>query len=707
MRVYHFILLLILFSVVLSCEEDDKDLTTDVNGPELVIEPGVVIVNFSINDVLSEEQVSLNGRASDVEVQDFVITLYESNTDTIVSTIENLTSDSIAFEIAPGTYYLVSKNESETKSDNFAGSTDSFDVTSNNQTKVALEVSPAFIQLTVSFSDEVKSNFTSYGADISSGSEESNIDETQNETIIFSGYESILISAYAEGLNLTSRIENPEIGKHYIVNIDFDPRGLGGLSFNKSGIYLFKHSKEGDASAVQLVSTKVENEGFSAQERDGFYSATTYLESGTYQFLTVEDFEVLQSLGGQFSSQNDTEFPDLTYDLIDNLTEDDSFEVTLDGLYFVTFDERENESIFMSLQSMGIIGNAVYLDECTSDFWASDLDLDLISSTRAKSVWEKTVLLRAGEYKIRMNDAWKIDRRKNPNQANSYSAENGYVAFLHYGGDPENLTEGDLNLTIAEDANYSVTVELENSEFLIDLVRADAATPCPFDPANFAWGIIGSATTGNFEGWENDIDLTYFGIENDSHIWKGVFPLHDDEESNAMFKFRTNDAWITQISAGTFGENATVIDLTEPGTLSDNSGVTSDGNWIAENLTGGFLYVEIATDDEGATWTVTFDEAEFEVIGLGSPSSSLASGLLMEYNNDINNPAFVITGDFTTQEWNVRKANDDGFIYGTDAEGINAVLDGLNFTLPETANYTVKLFTIDGGQSYQFDIQKN
>jgi hypothetical protein len=57
------------------------------------------------------------------------------------------------------------------------------------------------------------------------------------------------------------------------------------------------------------------------------------------------------------------------------------------------------------------------------------------------------------------------------------------------------------------------------------------------EPAN--WGIIGFATTGNNNGWNNSIDLTY---NSSTNKWESLITLFAGE-----FKFRANNTWLINL----------------------------------------------------------------------------------------------------------------------------------------------------------------
>ncbi|MGB8704414.1 MAG: SusE domain-containing protein [Gillisia sp.] len=92
---------------------------------------------------------------------------------------------------------------------------------------------------------------------------------------------------------------------------------------------------------------------------------------------------------------------------------------------------------------------------------------------------------------------------------------------------------------VASDAYYSFMVNLDDNTYTFDTYDASSATT--YD----AVGIIGTATTGDDNGWNDDIDLTQSDFN--PHIWY----IQNLELFDGEAKFRANNAWDVSWGADT------------------------------------------------------------------------------------------------------------------------------------------------------------
>ena len=133
-----------------------------------------------------------------------------------------------------------------------------------------------------------------------------------------------------------------------------------------------------------------------------------------------------------------------------------------------------------------------------------------------------------------LNDQFKVLEQRGDWQPQWGVGPNGNLASSEdLGEDP-----GVFEITDGE-GYYTLTLDLDNLTFSIESFdESSAATYSSI-------GIIGSATTGDDTGWNQDIDLTQSTF--DSHLWYITgLELFDGES-----KFRAGDAWDTNWGADT------------------------------------------------------------------------------------------------------------------------------------------------------------
>ena len=489
-------------------------------------------------------------------------------------------------------------------------------------------------------------------------------------------------------------------------NDDGPKIGGDGGSFNVAdGFYLAKVNGEGYtiANGNKLKATKVEADGFGTQVRDGFYQGYMFLSVGSYIYGEVFDQELSQELGGTASTFNDDESGNGdsyngSYTVVDlSAGGTASFSVATAGMYLVTFDSDTEEGLLVPITDWGVIGGGVFESACVSNGFNSDIDIDVASATEADgAVFSATgIILKNGEYKFRINDNWKIDRRSDNS---SFDFANGYVALTNIGGSSLSaLEEGGANIPIsgANNGTYTITLTINASgQISVTLTKTGDAPVCTFDPANYTWGIIGAATQGSEgrAGWSDDKKLTYINGDGGVHKWRGVFPLAGGTADN-MFKFRTDNTWATKLLPTT----ANVTDNTAEGTLSDDGDTNSDGQWFIADGRSGFFYIVISTADQGATWDISIDEASFGIIGDGAAGWGDTDDVVMTYDDNLMsasaNTNLVSTGSF---KFRVNASWD--FNFGGALEAL--VYNSNNLTVTNSGNYNVTITTADGGETY-------
>ena len=436
--------------------------------------------------------------------------------------------------------------------------------------------------------------------------------------------------------------------------------------------YYFVVEGEDPVADKALLPERVEGEGNTPTDREGFFGNYVYLEAGDYQIQKVENKEVTSTLGGSLSNVvvedliNADEEPFDGYQLA--LLENEGENVTIpnDGFFKISYDETTTELIVMEVKKVSFIG--------APSGW-SDVELDVVSSNPEDGFVFETggVEIRQGDmYKLRINNGWKIIRTN--------EAETGYVAFTNYGGSADALVAGGGDIPFAkEDGIYTINVELQNDGgAFVEFNKTGEAEEVTFDPEEYQFGIIGSA---NANGFDADRNLHYVGLNEGVHKWVGVvyFGETSVDEDGRRFKFRTNDDWAFNLG----------------GTL------PADGSEAALAVNGadisapeaGAYYIILTTADEGDTWISTMTATGWGVVGEGSPSAS------WDVDEDMTTDGFVdgvttytLTGEFTG-EYKFRAGDSWDFNLGGDPTALNA--GGDNLSVDAAGTYTVTL-SFDG-----------
>jgi hypothetical protein len=427
--------------------------------------------------------------------------------------------------------------------------------------------------------------------------------------------------------------------------------------------YYFVVEGEDPVAERSLTPEQVEGDGFAAVDRDGFYGNYVFLEAGDYQLQKVESKEVTLTLGGTLSTvpldSLTGEEPFNSYDLA-MLSENGAvISIANDGFFKISYDETTTELIVMEVEKVSFIG--------VPSGW-SDVELDIVSANPTDGfVFNTTDLtIREGdEYKIRINNAWKIIRNN--------EAGNGYVAFTNYGGSGDNLVAGGGNIPFSqEDGVYTIEVELQNDGgAFLGFNKTGEAEEITFDPENYQFGAIGDATAG---GWDTDRDFIYKGVDGDTHTWVQVVTF----AATGEFLLITND----------------VFDFKIGGTLNPaESSIVVGGDNIPTPGEGAF-FIKIQTSDEGETWNISMSEFGWELIGAGSPSGTWDSGTELTSEGFVDGVStYSYTGNFVGGEFKFRGGQDWDLNFGGTLDALE-YNSGTNLNL-EAGNYEVVL-TFDG-----------
>lgn len=419
------------------------------------------------------------------------------------------------------------------------------------------------------------------------------------------------------------------------------------------------------SSTAQLSAESVEDEGFASQDRSGFVGGYMYLEAGDYNVVQVTAKEITTTIGGTSEMVTDEgsacDYND--YMVVTTAEGADAFSVASSGLYRVTHDQQTSELVLYQIAQAGLIGNA------TEAGWSADIVLSGSVDSEGGSWSADDVLLRSGQWKLRFNCRWNLDRRTDPNAG--FDASNGYQLFTNFGGSVSDLANGNdgPNIEQTEDAVYTVTLDWDPRDgFALNLEKTGDAPEITFNPNDYQFGVIGDATVNS---WDADRNL-FHKLEDGVHNWYGVVTFADA----GSWKFRTNDAWDFDLGG-------------------DLSALSIGGDNIATPGAGSH-YIKLSTADEGASWSATVAASGWGVIGAGSPSGDWENDTaLMDetFDSEAGITTSSVTGDFSTDDWKFRAGGEWGLNLGGDLGFLN--VDGDNLSLDEAGTYKVTL-SFDG-----------
>ncbi len=450
--------------------------------------------------------------------------------------------------------------------------------------------------------------------------------------------------------------------------IIIDP-GTGGINV-ADGLYL-KSGDNDPVSSAGLSAEVVEANDFQSQDRTGFNAGYMWLDAGDYTVVQVTDKEITATIGGTLASVTDdgSSCDHNDFMLVTTAADGPAFTVGASGLYKVTHDAMTNELIMYNLQDASIIGSA------TEGGWGADTPLSGSVSSTGGSWSASGLILRSGEWKVRLNCRWGINRRIDPNGSLNDPA-NGYQMFTNFGGSTSDLLPGGSNIQQTDDGEYTVTVNWSpQSGWSLDAERTGDAPEITFNPNDYQMAVIGDATP---MGWDADRNL-FHKEDNGVHTWYGVVTFADAGE----YKFRANDAWDFNVGG-------------------DLANLSNGGANIPTPGAGGW-YIVLSTPDEGVTWSASVTDIDWSIIGEGGPSGAWdVDADMMSGGVDADgNSVYTLNGDFTAGEWKFRAGHDWAHNIGGDVTFLT--VDGGNLTTGAAGNYTVTL--LYNGETYSATIQ--
>lgn len=403
--------------------------------------------------------------------------------------------------------------------------------------------------------------------------------------------------------------------------------GGGGNVPVSDGLYLAIDG-ENPSSTAALVAEQVEAEDFMSQDRAGFVAGFMWLEAGNYSVVQVTDQEITSTIGGTVEVVDDgnSDCGFTSYMLVSTEEGGSPFTVGSAGLYKVTHDQLTNEMTLYAIDAPSLIGSA------TENGWGADTPMTGSATADGGSWSVENAILRSGEWKVRFNCRWQINRRIDPNGSLNDVA-NGYQLFTNFGGTTNSLVTGGSNIQQTDDGEYTVTVTWEpRTGFSLSTERTGDAPIITFNPNDFNMAVIGDATANM---WNEDRNLFYAGLSQGVHTWLGMVTFAE----TGAYKFRANDLW----------------DFNLGGTI-DNLAIGSPDN-IASPGAGSY-YITLSTADEGDTWTATAVPSSWGIIGEGGPTGNWNDDVDMTPAGfDAGVTSYTYSGTFAGGDWKFR-AND-------------------------------------------------
>ena len=272
--------------------------------------------------------------------------------------------------------------------------------------------------------------------------------------------------------------------------------------------------------------------------RDGYSSVVTYLESGNYMFADISEDQTIARLHGGAVTNIDSAGAPVAggWTQIEISEGGASFSIGSNGVYQVFFDQTYSTGFIIPIDNWYIHGDA------TEAGWGQDLsewiEFSETSSTADGTTWS------ASGFVLRASEA--SSKFILPRYGFNIPFKDDLPVFTFFGGTVTPHTSADLsdtgggdNLVWGEEGVYDATIELNGNDLTMSFTRTGDAPEVAYDPANFAWGVIGPAITG---GWDTDLDLSYLDWADN---WTGIFYLTEGE-----FTVRANDAWDVTINGG-------------------------------------------------------------------------------------------------------------------------------------------------------------
>lgn len=482
-----------------------------------------------------------------------------------------------------------------------------------------------------------------------------------------------LLLALAVGFTMSCKDKAPDIGDG------------GGIAVG-DGFYITQSGVDPVATS-QLKAEQVAEEGFASKAREGFYGNYVYLTAGNYVIVNVVGGSITTTYGGAIAAVTDTDVSSCGFDeyfVVSVAADGAAFNVAADGLYKVTLDVGtggRNEALLHKIEKAGLIGTATDLG------WGGDTDLPLQGTITADgATWEGTTInMKEGEYKLRFNCRWVIDRLIDP--AGGLAYDNGYIAFTNFGGSAANLLPGNegpnIQISAADQAQYTITVNWTPADgFSMTLTRTGDYVPPAFDPADHPWGVRGTAGID----WGNGIDL-YYKNNGGTHTWVGMIELSENVaagDGSGEFKITDGATWLGV------------------GLVTDNTGGLLSGtdNLVVDAGNGGFYYIIVTTADEGTSYSASIAKGQWSIIGSVEAGTNWDNDLVMTESGS----SFTLTGQaLVAGEFKFRANADWLYNLGGDMTGLS--VDGANLTIAADGTYDVTLTTADKGVTWTATVQ--
>lgn len=387
----------------------------------------------------------------------------------------------------------------------------------------------------------------------------------------------------------------------YLTSCDDDTNIGGGGSVPVADGYYITQAGVNPVATSQLKPEVVETDGFGTKARAGFLANYVYLTAGNYNVVSVIDQEIAATIGGPVVA-SPTDGSDCSlgeYILVEEFATDGAaIVIANEGLYKVGFDNTLKEIWFARIQKVHVIGGATTFGWSQNDL--GELAVQGGATAAAMQFKRTNVEMKKGDWKVRFNCRWSVDRRIEPGAG--FADANGYVAFTNIGGALNNTAPGGANFSIpfGQDGKYTIQVDWTPANgFVVTTTNTEPIAPKA--PNSYAWGIIGSATTGDGTGWGADIDLP---LQGGSTATSATYEVTSVQLFNAVggdeFKFRANDDWGIVLKPG--------IDIL--GTVTGDSNFESTGggdpSWRVKTGGDGNYKITISTTNTGEKWNITF-----------------------------------------------------------------------------------------------------
>lgn len=441
------------------------------------------------------------------------------------------------------------------------------------------------------------------------------------------------------------------------------------------GLYLTLAGQE-PGSSTGLVAEVVEAEGFQSQARTGFTGNYMYLDAGDYNVVNIAAKEITQTIGGTAADVTDDGSLCMhnTYNVITTAEGGPAFSVPSNGFYKVTHDAMTNELIMYQITEASAIGSA------TDNGWSADTPLDATITSEGATFTGTGITLRSGEWKIRFNCRWGINRRAPDPNATLDDPANGYQLFTNFGGATNALETGGANIQQTEDGVYTITASWTPQDgWALATEKTGDAPVITFNPNDYRMAVIGDATANGWDGDRNLFHKEDMGV----HTWYGVVTFAGAGE----YKFRANDEWNFD--------------------LGNDINALEQGGGNLPTPGAGAHYIVLSTADEGASWTGSVSPIGWSIIGAGGPNADWATDVPMNADGFTGGggaaaiTTYSVTGDFTTDPWKFRAGGDWAHNLGDNLNFL--VTDGSDIVLNAAGNYTVTL-SFDG-EVYSASVQ--